>query len=245
MRAVSLFPSPRVDHTSPQPPPPHPCRARSTVCTCVLVFLQVQTQKLKLSTSNKSRYRFKVRPFNSTVCCWAAALSMARQTKGDDRDEFKEGADDAHVATSSGTSSRFRGVSWITKRQKWKVQISIGRGKTKYVGIFLDEVAAARAYDAYAIAKGIQTQRNFPNEDEDDVVAEAARVRAAPHKRKKAASTSSSKSSRFGGDDVNDGDADVEAKPAEGDDGAASTSTAAAAAAAAVADAPPPRSEVF
>ena len=172
---------------------------------------------------------------------------MARQTKGDDRDEFKEGADDAHahVATSSGTSSRFRGVSWITKRQKWKVQISIGRGKTKYVGMFLDEVAAARAYDAYAIAKRIQTRRNFPNEDEDDVVAEAARVRAAPHKRKKAASTSSSKSSRFGGDDVNDGDADVEAKPAEGDDGAASASVAAAAATNASAVGSRRRSEVL
>jgi hypothetical protein len=38
------------------------------------------------------------------------------------------------------------------------------------------------------IANGIDVPRNFPNEDEDAVVAEAARVRAAPKKRKNAAS---------------------------------------------------------
>ena len=73
------------------------------------------------------------------------------------------------------------------------MQIRVNR-KQKHVGYFTDEVNAAHAYDAYAIANGIDTPRNFPDEDEDDVVAEAARGRAAK-KRKKVAS----KSSRFRG----------------------------------------------
>ena len=94
-----------------------------------------------------------------------------------------------HVA-----SSRFRGVGWHKRDQKWRVMIRVN-GKQKSIGHFDDELVAAHAYDAYAITNGINTPRNFPNEDEDAVVAETARVRAAPKKRKNAAS----KSSRFRG----------------------------------------------
>ena len=93
-----------------------------------------------------------------------------------------------HVA-----SSRFRGVGWHKRDQKWRVMIRVN-GKQKSIGHFDDELVAAHAYDAYAITNGINTPRNFPNEDEDAVVAEAERGRAAK-KRKKAAS----KSSRFSG----------------------------------------------
>ena len=86
-----------------------------------------------------------------------------------------------HVVASWGTS-RFRGVSWDKSSKKWVVSIRSG-GKKKHIGSFADEVEAAHAYDAYAIANGIDMPRNFPNEDEDDVVAEA-RVRAASRKRK-------------------------------------------------------------
>ena len=48
----------------------------------------------------------------------------------------------------------------------------------------------AHAYDAHAIANGIDTPRNFPNEDEDDVVAEAERGRAAKKRKKLASKTS-------------------------------------------------------
>ena len=97
-----------------------------------------------------------------------------------------------HVATSSKKKSHFRGVSWRKREKKWEVKIWVD-GKTKWIASFVDENVAARAYDAYAITNGIHTQRNFPDEDEDDVVAEVARFRAAPKKRKNAAS----KSSRF------------------------------------------------
>ena len=124
-------------------------------------------------------------------CCGAGAVVMTR-TKGgdDDGDEDKEFTEEARVVTSPGTS-RFRGVSWNKACKKWKVQITAS-GKKKYLGVFTDELQAAHAYDAHAIENKIDTPRNFPDEDEDEVVAEAARVRAAPKKRKKAANKTSS-----------------------------------------------------
>jgi hypothetical protein len=89
--------------------------------------------------------------------------------------------------------SRFRGVSWHKARKQWQVRLSVG-GKQKFISYSTDEVEAAHAYDAHAIANGIETPRNFPNEAEDEVVAEAERRRAAK-KRKRSAS----KSSRFRG----------------------------------------------
>ena len=94
--------------------------------------------------------------------------------------------------------SKFTGVTWHFTGNKWQVQIRVNR-KQKHVGYFTDEVNAAHAYDAYAITNGVETTRNFPNEVESEVVAEAAReaarVRAAPKTRRNAAS----KTSRFQG----------------------------------------------
>jgi len=75
------------------------------------------------------------------------------------------------VRRSSAVSMRFRGVCWDKRGKKWRVRITVGR-KTKHIGRFIDKIEAARAYDAYAIANGIDAPRNFR---EDDVVAGAAR----------------------------------------------------------------------
>ena len=77
-----------------------------------------------------------------------------------------------HVVRSSKTS-RFRGVCWVKSKKKWVVQIKVG-GKKKHIGIFPDEIEAANAYDAYVITNGINTPHNFLDNDEDDVVNEAA-----------------------------------------------------------------------
>ena len=90
---------------------------------------------------------------------------------------------------AASKSSRFRGVSWLKPRKKWKVKIRV-HGKRKTIGRYPNERDAARAYDAFVIANGINVPRNFPNEAEDAVVAEAERGRAAK-KRKVAASMSS------------------------------------------------------
>jgi hypothetical protein len=66
---------------------------------------------------------------------------------------------------------RFRGVCWDKRGKKWRVRITVD-GKEKHIGRFIDKIEAAHAYDAYAIANGIDAPRNFR---EDDVVAGAAR----------------------------------------------------------------------
>ena len=48
-----------------------------------------------------------------------------------------------NVGKKPGTTSRFRGVHWHRKRQKWCAQIQLA-GYTRHLGLFIDEEAAAR-----------------------------------------------------------------------------------------------------
>ena len=123
----------------------------------------------------------------------------------DDDDDDDEVAGDAAAAADdprvrvrrTGYASRFRGVSWHKQSKKWRVHMYIIRGVRKYIAKYADEVEAAHAYDAYAIANNIVTPLNFP---EKKVAGVAPRGRAAPiknKKRKKAGEVA--KSSRFRG----------------------------------------------
>ena len=59
------------------------------------------------------------------------------------------------------TSSRFTGVNWDKSRGKWKAQL-MHEGKIRYIGLFEDEVEAAKAYDAKARSlRGAATATNF------------------------------------------------------------------------------------
>lgn len=55
---------------------------------------------------------------------------------------------------SPGKSSRFHGICWSNSKNRWVAVICAGdgvtRAKQKYIGIFRDEVEAAKAYDAAA-----------------------------------------------------------------------------------------------
>ena len=47
------------------------------------------------------------------------------------------------------TSSRFKGVSWNHRKRKWAAYVTLNR-KRKFLGYFLEEEEAARAYDVAA-----------------------------------------------------------------------------------------------
>lgn len=53
--------------------------------------------------------------------------------------------------TTSATSSRFKGVSWVKEKRKWRAQATIN-GRLTYLGDFAEEADAAHAYDAAARA---------------------------------------------------------------------------------------------
>ena len=77
---------------------------------------------------------------------------------------------------------------------QWRVQGHVkGTKKKIWIGRFASETEAARAYDAHAIVNGIAT-RNFPDDDEDAVVADVERARALKKKKR-----AESKTSRFRG----------------------------------------------
>jgi hypothetical protein len=84
--------------------------------------------------------------------------------------EWEERGSDAAQARPSAPArsgvhtSIYRGVSWSKQNKKWQVQIRVGR-KTKHIGYFAasDEIAAARASDAFVIAKKLNKPLNFPD----------------------------------------------------------------------------------
>ena len=61
-----------------------------------------------------------------------------------------------------GGASRFKGVSWVQSRAKWRVAF-LYEGRHHFVGYFVDELEAARAYDAAVMkAAGAFARPNFP-----------------------------------------------------------------------------------
>ena len=50
-----------------------------------------------------------------------------------------------------GHTSRYKGVSWTPRSRPWKAEIRTD-GKAIYLGLFMSEEAAARAYDRAALA---------------------------------------------------------------------------------------------
>ena len=60
-------------------------------------------------------------------------------------------------------SSRFIGVCWDKTYQRWRAEFGIS-GKTKFIGSYVDEMEAARAYDATVRAQSLDRPLNFPDD---------------------------------------------------------------------------------
>ena len=64
-----------------------------------------------------------------------------------------------------GTTSAYLGVSWHKQGKKWKAQVKIPKGKVTHLGLFAEEVEAARTYDqaVRALYPGY-VKTNFPQQ---------------------------------------------------------------------------------
>jgi hypothetical protein len=56
----------------------------------------------------------------------------------------------------AGKKSSFKGVYWNNRSGKWQVLCWIN-GKTRHVGMYEDEIEAARTYNAFVVANGLNT----------------------------------------------------------------------------------------
>lgn len=57
----------------------------------------------------------------------------------------------------TSSTSKFKGVSWSSERNKWAVYITVDK-KRIGLGRFTDEVEAAKAYDTYVNANNLQSK---------------------------------------------------------------------------------------
>lgn len=76
--------------------------------------------------------------------------------------EIVDDPDDQPIPETDCKPSRFRGVCWDKRRQKWMARLQV-QNKTINVGRFVSDVKAAKAYDAAArIHHGQKAKLNFP-----------------------------------------------------------------------------------
>lgn len=68
------------------------------------------------------------------------------------------------MSRTTESRSRFRGVQWSNRRQKWQAQI-----QGQYLGTFEDETEAAEAVNSYLVANGEEPLNNLDPTEGFDV----------------------------------------------------------------------------
>lgn len=69
------------------------------------------------------------------------------------------------------SNHRYRGVSWVPEKNKWRAQIGLGNNRKMHIGYFADEDSAAHAFDRAALEYlGTTTSLNFPASEYVNVV---------------------------------------------------------------------------
>ena len=75
--------------------------------------------------------------------------------------DVTRGQNNSNKFSQKNSSSKYLGVSWRKRSKKWRVNVT-KNGTTKYIGLFSDEIEAAKAYDhAAAQVHGEFAKLNF------------------------------------------------------------------------------------
>ena len=82
-------------------------------------------------------------------CRWATLTTQNRNTR----------------KIMSTNKSGYRGVYWDKNNNKWRTQIRVN-GKTIHIGMFIDLIEGAKAYDQYVIDNNLEHTKNFEYEQQ-------------------------------------------------------------------------------
>lgn len=106
--------------------------------------------------SRASRETIRATNYSAAIPDILAAVERQLQTEA--------GAEPANVQCDTGATPDYHGVrrDWRSNINPWSAQCYIGQSRPKYLGLHPTAEAAARAYDAYVIANGLDKPLNFP-----------------------------------------------------------------------------------
>ena len=109
--------------------------------------------------------RYTTLLMHKVISGWAQTDHINHDGLDNRRDNLREASTRQNAQnrlSHRGTSSIYKGVFWNTRQARWQAKITVG-GRQVWLGTYLDEAAAGRAYDAAAIEHfGPFACLNFP-----------------------------------------------------------------------------------